>query len=44
MTIIKKDGRKWILYTSDGLKKLGEYKTKKDAIKREKQIQCFKNK
>lgn len=39
--ITKKDG-KWILYTKDGKKKLGEFKTKKEAEKRERQIIALK--
>ena len=41
--VIKKKGYKWILYTKDGKKKLGEFKTKTDALKRERQIQFFKH-
>jgi len=40
--VIKKQKSKWILYTRDGKKKLGEFKTKKAALKRERQIQFFK--
>ena len=39
----KKRGYKWILYTKDGKKKLGEFRTKKNALKRERQIIYFKN-
>lgn len=42
--MIKKVGNNWILYNSSGNKKLGTYPTKKEALKREKQIQYFKNK
>ncbi|MBI2663311.1 hypothetical protein HYX15_02145 [Candidatus Woesearchaeota archaeon] len=41
--VIKKEGYKWVLYSKDKNKKLGEFKTKKDALKREKQIQYFKH-
>tara|TARA_Y100000034_G_C6701699_1_gene309480 strand:- start:110 stop:244 length:135 start_codon:yes stop_codon:yes gene_type:complete len=41
--MIKKRGYKWILYTKDGKKRLGEFRTKKDALKRERQIIYFKN-
>ena len=41
--IIKQEGSKWVLYTSDGKKKLGEYGTKEEALKRERQIQFFKH-
>ena len=42
--MIKKEGSKWVLYSKDGKKKLGTFKTKKDALKREKEILFFKNK
>lgn len=42
--MIKKKGYKWILYTRDGKKKLGEFRTKKEALKRERQIIFFKSK
>lgn len=42
--MIKKQSNKWILYSKDGSKKLGEFKTKKEAVEREKQINYFKNK
>ncbi len=41
--MIKKKGYKWILYTKDGKKALGTFRTKKDALKRERQIIYFKN-
>ena len=41
--VIKKQGYKWILFTRDGKRKLGEFRTKKEAIKRERQIQFFKH-
>ena len=41
--VIKKQKSKWILYTKDGKRKLGEFKTKKEALKRERQIQFFKH-
>lgn len=41
--MIKKQGSKWILYSKDGSKKLGTFDNKKDAVKREGQIQYFKN-
>ncbi|MFH1420928.1 MAG: hypothetical protein ABIG30_03080 [Candidatus Aenigmatarchaeota archaeon] len=41
MVIIKR-GYKWILYSRDRSKKLGEFRTKKDALARERQIQYFK--
>ena len=40
--MIKKVGSKWILYSKDGTKKLGEFKTKEEAIRREKQINYLK--
>ena len=41
--MIKKEGSKWVLYTKDGSKKLGEFKTKAEALKRERQINYFKH-
>lgn len=41
--VIKKSGYKWILYTKERRKKLGEFRTKKAALKRERQIIYFKN-
>ncbi|MBI2125328.1 hypothetical protein HYU08_02115 [Candidatus Woesearchaeota archaeon] len=41
--VIKKEGYKWVLYTKDKKKVLGTFKTKKDALKRERQIIYFKN-
>lgn len=41
--MIKKKGWKWILFSKDGKKILGEFRTKKDALKRERQIIYFKN-
>ena len=41
--MIKKKGYKWVLYSKDGKKILGEFRTKKAAIKRERQIQYFKH-
>ena len=35
--MIKKEGNKYTLYSKDGTKKLGTYKTKKEVEKREKQ-------
>ncbi|MBI2449733.1 hypothetical protein HYV49_05550 [Candidatus Pacearchaeota archaeon] len=42
MVIIKRKS-KWILLTKDKKKKLGEFKTRKAALKRERQIIFFKN-
>jgi hypothetical protein len=43
--MIKKEGNRWVLYTSDGKHKLGgPYKTRKEALDREKQVQYFKYK
>ena len=41
--VIKKVGYQWILYTKDSKKILGKFRTKKDALKRERQIIYFKN-
>lgn len=40
--MIKKEGNYYILYSKDGKKKLGKYKTKKKALERERQIQYWK--
>lgn len=42
--MIVKEGNYYILYSKNGKKKLGKFKTKKEAIKREKQILYYKNK
>jgi hypothetical protein len=41
--VIKHEGNKWVLYSHDGLKKLGEFDSEEDAKKRERQIQFFKH-
>lgn len=41
--MIKKRGYQWILYTKDVKRALGKFKSKKDAVKRERQIQFFKH-
>ncbi len=41
--IIRKEGDKWILYSHDGSKKLGEFDTKEEAEEREREIQAFKH-
>ncbi|MEK6900362.1 MAG: hypothetical protein AABX05_04535 [Nanoarchaeota archaeon] len=41
--VIKKEGYKWVLYTKDEKKVLGTFRTKKDALHRERQIIYFKN-
>jgi len=41
--VIKKVNWQWILYTKDGKKILGKFKTKTGALKRERQIIYFKN-
>ncbi len=42
LKVIKHEGDKWILYTSDGSKKLGEFDSEDAAKKRERQIEFFK--
>ena len=42
-SIIKKQGNKYILFDHTGRKRLGEFDTKKEAVKREKQIKFFKH-
>ena len=41
--MIVKEGSMWVLKSKNGKKTLGKFKTKKEAQKREKQIQFFKN-
>lgn len=40
--MIKKRGNKYILYSKDGSKRLGEYNSLEDAKNREHQINYFK--
>ncbi len=42
--MIKKQGGKWVLYSSDGKKKLGEHNTKEEALRQERAIQISKQK
>jgi hypothetical protein len=42
--MIKREGAKWVLYSSDGSKQLGVYDSKKEAEAREAQIEYFKRK
>jgi len=42
--MIKQEGKKWILYSQDGKKVLGEFDSEEEAMKREKQIMFFKHK
>ncbi len=41
--VIEKKGSQWLLYSKDRSKVLGKFKTKKDALKRERQINYFKH-
>ena len=41
--MLRHEGSKWVLYSKDGSKKLGEFDTKEDALERERQIQYFKH-
>ena len=41
--MIRKVGEKWVLFSSDGKKQLGEFDSKEAALKRERQIQFFKH-
>ncbi|MDP3698800.1 MAG: hypothetical protein Q8R47_04380 [Nanoarchaeota archaeon] len=41
--VLKKKGYKWVLYSKDEKKVLGKFRTKKAALKRERQIIYFKN-
>jgi len=40
---IRKEGSKWVIYSKDGFKKLGEYDTETAAKKRLRQIEYFKH-
>jgi hypothetical protein len=42
--MIKREGSMYVLYSKDGKKVLGKFKTKEEAVKREKQINYFKHK
>ena len=42
--MIKRSGSKYSLYSKAGKKKLGTFKTKKAAMKRERQIRYYKGK
>lgn len=44
LNMIKKEGSEYILYSKDGKKKLGRYKTKQAAENREKQVNYSKHK
>lgn len=41
--MIRKRGDKYILFSKDGKKKLGEFRTRAAAEKREREIQFFKS-
>jgi hypothetical protein len=41
--MIKHEGDKWVLYSKDGSKKLGEFDSEEAAKKREREIQFFKH-
>jgi len=40
--VLRKVGSKWVLFSRKTHRRLGTFKTKKAAIKRERQIQYFK--
>lgn len=42
--MIKKVGSQWVLYTHDGSKRLGTFPSRAAAVKREREINYFKNK
>tara|TARA_R100000789_G_scaffold100106_1_gene108763 strand:- start:364 stop:495 length:132 start_codon:yes stop_codon:yes gene_type:complete len=42
--MIKKSGSKYVLYSKSGKKKLGTFKTKSGAMKRERQVKYYKGK
>ena len=41
--MIVKSNSKWTLFNKEGTKKLGEFKTKKEAQEREKQVLFYKS-
>lgn len=41
--MIKKEGNKWKLYSSDGTKNLGEFDSKEAAEKHEREVNYFKH-
>lgn len=41
--VIRQEGEEWCLYSSDGSRKLGCYPTREGAVRRERQVQYFKN-
>lgn len=42
--MIKKENSQYVLYTKDGSKRLGgPYKTRAEAVEREKQVQYYKH-
>lgn len=41
--VIVKRGSIWYLYTKDKKRVLGKFKTKKDAVKRKRQVNYFKH-
>lgn len=42
--MVKKVGRKWVLYTKDGSKVLGKHDSRQDAIRQEVAIDISKSK
>jgi len=42
--MIRKSGSKYVLYSKSGKKKLGSFKTKSAAKKRERQVKYYKGK
>ena len=42
--VIRKEGKKWILYDKFGLRIMGTFNTKQKAIKRERQIRYWVHK
>lgn len=41
--VLVKEGSLWVLYNHDKTKVLGKFKTKKDALEREREINYFKH-
>jgi hypothetical protein len=40
--MIRKEGGKYVVLSEDGSKRLGEYKTRGEAVKRIRQVEYFK--
>ena len=41
--VIRQEGKKWILYTHDGKKRLGTHNSREEALRQERAIQARKH-